>query len=553
MPIGQPVETIRIHPGKWVDVVPKSGGISDAITLAKGEGANAQIRDAAISRYAKYLTKSTDPVSGGDVSEPRSGYGYDFNTDQAVAAAISGGFQEIISMNLFGFLLGYHNLFGEDGEYYKYTDDNEAAGKILEYRAESGAGLTAGRWDRYAKAVGSSVLYLSVDSESKLQEEAVSVTSFHCAFGDYLKGEKGQLYPVNESNIDNAAVVAMRLSGEGDGAKGRFAAWFGPSDVYENGRHVIYEAADWSQFPEPGDLDALEYTTDGEMVKGAAADKLANPLSLYASKMGDECPVYPFSVCRSNDRGAGLFPISTILYDDVLEFSLIASTNLGMIGKSVRGAQILTQEASASTSLPDNVTEGAIYLSRGQDLTFTGKQASDVKAGIEAMNDMLESFANYQHIPPQFVIPFKGGDVSGVALEQLLDGAKTYRETRVDANRGAVARRYQIERALVNSTIGSIAIPADVVEQWEPGEHKYPRDRGEVAADWKAQIDLGAADVADAVQDMWALDTREQAINWIEERAKEKADNPELTALLSTKPAQNVQGLSALQRRNQAQ
>ena len=537
-----PKKVLRQHTENPRNCISITSNVANAIKFASNENSKDQVTNAMIARFAKYMTKKEDAVTGASTSDVISGY--EFKHHGAVAAAIGGGFQEILTMNMFPYILDWHRLFGVDGESYTYSDDS--AEEIPIWRSETGADLEAEKWDMLSKAVGSSVLYLSVDHDTRLVEKSVPITSFFCAFGSHLTDESGNMSPVNKNEIDHASVVAMRLD-EGEGSKQKYAAWFGPSSEYETGRHVIYEASQWSEIPPVGDKDATDYLKSGTMGRATSAEDVANPLTLHNETVtGEIAPVYPFTICRNNAKGDGLFPVETTLYEDTVEIAILMSVQAGMLGKSMRGAQVLRPTSdTAATTIPANVEEGLVQLSRGWELSFGGKSAYEVRAGGQGVTDQLTLLANYQHIPPHFVVPSKEGQVpSGIALKTALEDARVYRDTRVKANRIAVGRRYQIERALVNATTGKLTISPDVVEAWDPGEHEYPQDPAEQAAGWKARIDLGVADLADAAQDFYNLENREHAINYLKERNEEK-EAPEIAALLAPKPVQNLQSQSA--------
>ncbi len=495
------------------------------------------IQEAMVQRYAQYLKTEEDTEEG--TIETSLASSAQLGQHKGVALALLNGQQESIALGLFPYLVSWHGLFGEAGEGYLYDNDN--ASVIPDLRAEGGGGQAAQRWDDYAKAAGCSILYLSVDSQYRLVESAVPINSFYWGFAETYERD-GARQQVERDNLDHATVVSMRLEDSLDGDP-RWATWYGPSNKYPSGRHCIYSDRLWSSVPDVGSTGCLDYVRGGQMIEGATVDEIANPLSLWAEVQKDySIPTYPFTPLQGAPNQAGMFPTSFSLYDDVVEFSILQSVLLGMLGKASRGAQVLTRSGSMDSAvIPSNTTEGLIDVPVGQELRFDGKQASDVRAGIEGYNDMLGHLANCAHIPPHMVVPNTGGQVpSGVALEIIMSDARAYRMDRVDSNRANVNRRFEIEKALINATLGVEKIPSATVEVWNPGRKEFPKDPMVQATTWEKRIAANEATIIDMAQDLRQIPTREQAVNFLKEQAKEKED-PELADILKPPVAQNVQ------------
>jgi hypothetical protein len=141
------------------------------------------------------------------------------------------------------------------------------------------------------------------------------------------------------------------------------------------------------------------------------------------------------------------------------------------------------------------------------------------------INEFARHIAEAHEVPGWLVVADEMSQVpSGVALQIMTQPLTRNRNTRIALNRHSVERRFAIERLVINGANGSPAIGYDVTETWDPGERSWPRDPEQVVRTWQARIQAGEADLADMVQDMRSIESREEAINWLEERQREKAE-----------------------------
>lgn len=494
------------------------GKISEILKTLRKTGDTDLVRSAMIKRYAKVVKKLTSADTGATSTTVES---YSTAWDQGVKQAIIAGQFEIVRSYLFDTIVRKSaNLFTEPGSSYIY--DIDGIGETMsEVREDGGMGLADMRWDALACGCGSAVEYLSV-SGGVLQYHDVPINAFWVAFGDTVTDERGEMRPTNKSNIDEASVVVMALSGDGD--KTRFAAWFGPSDKYENGRHCIYEGNQWSDIPDSGDMDSgvLDYTVSGEMVAGAIDADLANPLTLWAMQSNNwDVPTYPFSILYYDPLNTGILPSSTTLYETCQEFDLMSSMTLGAAGRGARGVQEVSQTGDiASPTLPENVSEGYVVMGRGWELSQKGWPASNAESANNVINEMIANVANSANVPAFLVNPNAQGEIpSGVALEIQTDPLRRWREARIQMNRSSVARRFAVERALINATLGTETIDPACRETWQPGRMSFPRDRSLLVDEWQKRIDIGEATIADMVKDTRQLDSIEAAINFLEEQS----------------------------------
>jgi hypothetical protein len=122
-------------------------------------------------------------------------------------------------------------------------------------------------------------------------------------------------------------------------------------------------------------------------------------------------------------------------------------------------------------------------------------------------------------VPGWLVANDQSGEVpSGVALEIMTLPLTRNRNARIALNKHGVARRFAIERAIINGAVGSTVIPWEERETWHAGERVWPRDPETVLRAWQTRITMGEADLGDVVMEMRSVKTHEEALNWLEER-----------------------------------
>ncbi len=512
-----PIKDISQHDHQFSDAV-----ISDALRMLFRDGDLAIVQDAIIDRFAYGVKEVSNPVSGTATQELDT----QKVLNKAVELAIINGQQEILTLSTFPMLVSeMATLFTEQGLSYSY-DDETTGEEMIALREESGSDLALPRWDTLACATGSACLYCSVEN-GQLVEEEVPVNAIYIAFADEITEDGGSRRPTNMTNIDEASLVVMQMATTSSDTK-RFGAWYGPCEAYPDGRNVVYMANAWYEIPDVGDDTALDYTTSGEFKAGAGAEEIANPLSLHASKENDySLPTYPFAILYSDPTTPGLMPVSTSLYESVVELEIMASVLFGQAGTSARGAQVLKEDVTGgSKTIPANTREGLIIPGRGMDLSFQGWAAVNTKDAYEVYEKVMASIAQANHVPTFYVLPQQGGEVpSGVALEMMYEPSRRYRDKRVRTNRDSVRRRFNLERALVNSVTGKESISSNVTEAWEPGGREFPVDPNTDADAWIKRIDKGVNDLADWVQDFYDLETIEQAYNLLEDKQTLKTEN----------------------------
>lgn len=512
------------------------------------------VQTAMINRYATVIREVKDASGAIEkrVDKP------DSLMDLALQKAILAGQYETIRLDLLNSIVGQSaTLYTETTQTFTYNPGGKKVQQLVsDVRQEGGADASVVRWDAYACACKSALLYLGV-AGGKLVETPIAPQYFRWAFAPTIL-EQRNTGGVTErttltDQLDEATCIGMEL--ESTSRTKRWATWYGPSNWYPLGRYCIYEGQDWADVPDPRNRaamqNALDYTVNGEMIRGATLDQMANPLSLWANLSGNpNIPTYPFAILYHDPLQDGLLPVSTSLYEICRELDLAASMILMAAVKGAKGARALKRDLT-SKEIPDS-DEGLLILGRGDDLINVGWSPTHAKAAQEVINEIARHTAEANHVAGWMVVADQTGEPpTGIALETMADDMSRFRDQRHRLNIPGQGRRFEIEKAMINAERGraskarngSEAIPPETKETWDPGRRVFPRDKAAVVDVWGKRIDRGEADLADMVQDMRRLKSREEAINFLDERAKEREKDPEKWARIDgLKPKAEQQG-----------
>ena len=485
--------------------------ISQMARSLVGEGDIDLVRDAMIARYAQVVVAEKDMLGVETSALYRANSRV--KLDYAAKEAILAGQQEIVRMYLYNSIVRQRaTLFTEPSQRYEY--ENEATGETLgDIREDSGANIAAQRWDSYADGMGSCAMYVS-DAGGRMSYSEIPPSKIWYGFAEsILDGDKDRM--TNTDDIDEATVVVIEIAPAGD--KRRFTAWYGPGDEYEGGRHVVYCAENWYDIPAVGSQGALDYSISGGGFVRAATD-VANPLSLIAqSQSAQGEPTYPIVILYGDSMQSGLLPTTSSLYDVCAELDLMGSMVIGAAGSGARG--MVTFNRGTDTSIPDNVREGMVLMGRDQTIAQAGWPASHSKDAMSVINDFARHIAEAHNVPGWLVVADQSGEVpSGVALEIMTMPLTRNRQARIELNKHSVARRFGIERLVINGAVGTAAIPYEDRETWDAGKRTWPVDQEAALRTWQTRINMGESDLADVVMDLRAINTHEEALSWLEER-----------------------------------
>lgn len=495
-----------------------------------------------IERYATIL----DEQSNDDVGTTTQTLSPATRLDYAMGSAIMMGQYELMRSYLFDSVVRQSaTLFPPSS----YQYDSDIVEKIItEERAAGGAGIAAQRWDAYSVACGASLLHLTV-RRGVLMESEVPVTSFHWAEPEWIEVEgEGRMTP-SSSELDDCAAVGMCLGSAGT-AGYRWATWIGPTHDLPLGRHCEYTARQWYEIPDVGTTGCYDFIWSGNgdmgsMVHGpeivAGAQQVANPLSLWAERQKRwDLPTYPFARLLYDPLSAGLLPTTTSLYSVCAELDIASGIVLGAALKGARGQRVLTREQGGP--IPATMDEGTTVLTRGQTLTVTGWGPEHASAALDVATRIAAQIAEAHRVPGFLALSGQSQTAvpSGYALKIMTHPLQEFRRIRGYLNASNVRRRFDVERALINSYLAREAIPMDAVETWDVGEREFPADDTTTIDNWIKRIDKGEADIADMAMELRGIETRDAAIKLLEEHKAQRDEHSELFAV-SAAPQQQQQ------------
>ncbi len=486
--------------------------VSEMIETLDGRG-RPYILEKMAARYAQEIQLGTHPLSG------EANQRFSVRTNEAKRKAIQAGLLEVSSLYLYQRIVRERATLWTEGQIYTYGDAADGfADDLQEARAEAGDSLAMARVDSLSVGCGSAAVLIQVLG-SRLNYQPIRRDSIWVAFAPSITDDEIER-PVDTLRLDDATCVVVRLGASDDGDTSRFAAWFGRSEVYPNGRFVQYATDDWSDIPDVWSDGVLsEYWLDNEQAV------VANPLTVYADDhTGGAGPEYPIVtwLCDTSGYGGSLLPVQTDLYQQSKEFDLGASRVLLSALKSARGAFVLTKETGASSIVADVLDEGVVELNHGQGLQTMGHPASNSRDALGVIMEQYALTASAYNVPAYRVAVSESLQVpSGVALEIINEPLMRDRRARIELNRKNTARKFSIERALASLENG-VPYPADIVEHWEPNELQLPVDPSIQADAWQKQIALGITDVVDVAREFAGLESREQAENYLETLRKQE-------------------------------
>lgn len=499
------------------------------------------VRQAMINRYAVRLQKIQEETGQTNVVVAEAGSGQQVSErlktqrNEATYAAINAGIFELTRICAADRIIDPSaNRFTGVGAGYSYLGSGgPKAGKDVAFvRKRGGSALAEQQWDHVSFSVGSTVLYLST-VDDRICYDIIWIDNFHWVHaGEIVDRETGAVRPVNEKDLDEASVVVIRLAGKAGENKNRYAAWFGACERFPRGRHVVYSSNNWHEIPQPAD-GGYDYVWSrsggGRYEQMPMADEIGNPLTIYQEIHKTTGPEYPFVVlpARPNDTST-LCPVAGLaIWDLSDEYDVSASVALYAANKGAIGKEILKPESSlGSKSVPD-VNSRMVVLERGWDLTIAGWGPEHAKNAMDVVKDQVRMIAESYHVPSFLAAPDWSQFPAGIALRMARMDMEGYRDQTVEVARPSVARRFDIERALVNFSEGSTAIAPTIEEEWDAGELRWPEEPTEEIEAAQKRLELGVQDLAHVAMDLLDLPSYEAAIKYLEDMVK-KAEKHEV-------------------------
>jgi hypothetical protein len=332
----------------------------------------------------------------------------------------------------------------------------------------------------------------------------------------------GRPRPANRLDIEDATCVVIETGSPDDLTKS-YIAIFGRSARYPNGRYVAFRSSgDGREIPEFGDDDSYDWLDGGEV---------ANPLSVYAnSKPELDLPEYPIAIIHSGlVRRDRLFPISESLLEEAIEVDVAASKVRSTSVSNARGTKFFSKsDAGGKQSVPESLN-GEVILEPGQDLKqVMGDSRAPQVAWELLLEEMISAAQGYT--VPDYYVSSKDHTIeaaSGVALKVRSGQLVKFRDLRAKLNAPAVAKIFDIEKALISLMAdwdeSAILLLESCSQTWDHGKQDLPDDDEKQDASIEKMLSLGVYDIIEAIRVKYNLASEAEAIEKYEQ-LKERRD-----------------------------
>ncbi|MCP4640642.1 MAG: hypothetical protein GY851_09425 [bacterium] len=502
--------------------------VANIVDMIDGVGGHDRAVDKMAERYAYRIERK--------VTEDGLEYATYVRADRQ--HAIKNGFFEVVLVD-FGRAVNDQRstLYSEESQEWVY--DNDTAEQVFnELREEGGADLALIRVDHLADSIGCGCQRV-VHRDSALSWQSFAPTSLAVGFAASIESD-GNMREVNACDIEEASVVVLTL-GVVDAAtnKNRYAAYFGRSELYPNGRHVVFVGDSPSGYPEVGG-GGDEWTTAGEFVTDAPLDDIANPLTYWSNTTGTDGPEYPVVIFYGDSRrhNVELLPLTgEDLYLDSLEADVASSLILKNSLINSRG--IVALKAPSGGALPNPWDQGMVHLRKDQDIEVKSVPGVNSKIAFENFKEWLKARAESMGVPGHMVVADSesGNPESGKAIALRNAPLKKTREERWRANRHSFRRWWDVSKNVYNCGEGSAVIPEDSTLKYSPGTQFFEGEDDRLAdiTRLEAEKTAGLNDPIGVAADYWGV-TREEAAVMLEEMAKEMGEHPDLAPAAPEQP-----------------
>lgn len=486
----------------------------------------AAVRDLMRSRFAVGVrTNTVDNGTGTPTLESES------YTRESDAARVEQGQWETVSGALGQRIARARaTLFTQAGQRYQYTSEDgesvdESAADAVRTVREAGGYLTAlVEADVLACSLGSGLLHVYWQGE-RLRYEPISPADVYLVYGQRVDTEtsRGTISRgVHRADLEDASAVILRTAGGVDGSGAcEWLAYVGRCADWPDGRMVSYRAREPWPLPAPGPDGVSDY-------RHSDADGVSNPLTYLAdhgAALADlsrcEYPLVVIDGGLVTDHSTPV-PTTTSLYESALECELAWSRLLSYALQGARGKDVFERDAASSPRLPRNLD--IITLEPGQHYRVDGRSAGESASAVEVVRAVARTVADGASVPGYLLIA--DGSVvpeSGIALairtQPLLDD----RARRARTNTAAVARLFDIERALLAEYTGQAVIAAGTVQTWTPGELELQRDMAAEGQRLQQALTAQLIDQVAAVREYHRLASDDEALALIEQYAARDA------------------------------
>jgi len=434
-------------------------------------------------------------------------------TKAAQVAAIQNNLFEIVARGMIRKVPNNVAVLAENSEF-EFTSngniDETFTADIEESRQAGSFDLMQSRLDTISVVCGSAVELLQVNN-GVFQYQPMTPDKVWVVFGDKIEVNEEQ-FPVDKLKIEHAQCIIIQMDTE------KFAAYFGRSDKYPNGRFVQYKAKEWSSIPSL-DADGIEDYMVG--------DEIYNPLTYLQDTTKDyTSPEYPIRIWQGTTSGIGkeLLPVNTGLYDSCREIDLTSSRVSMAANKGARGAWFFTNEGGVSPNQPASLDEGISKLEPGQSVLVLTVPAANIEQA-NTVNDANTKYLADSWSIPSYLMSIDGSVQlpSGAALLKANEPLVKFIQKRKAINNSQMNRLFQIEKALASIEAGSV-IGEGIEQTWTLKPMEVLKTDTEKLTELKLKKELEIVDKATILAEVEGI-TIEQAQEQIDNLVVAAAPN----------------------------
>lgn len=458
-----------------------------------------EVRSAIKARYGVGITREDDPASAENPYQVYAKGEFNAMVDSGLIEAISIGWgQKIIS--------ALATLFTEKGQRYDLvsdtdtdTDTTDSQTYMSDIRERGGYDSSIVDADRKSIQCGAGAVFVTA-KHGGLKYQVLTPADVRFYWPISIIDHEGNKWLPDYTDAEDAYAITIRLSMI-DQSKFVYLAIFGRSEDWPEGRWCEYTGS-----PNDMNLPTLgQKDSDDFMIDGAPA----NPLSYQANRIDsdDRSPDYPISIITGQTSSrATPMPTYTTLYQDDKEFTLTASHLLSKTNTESGTTKVLSVGHDGVANPLPKTLDGAITLLPGQSMEPIPGDCENVKAGYETLNmEEVEAAAAYS-VPDYMMASDDSmyGAESGIALQVKTRPLVKERQRRERANREAVIKIFDIEKALLNLHYDRPEDKAllNLSLEWSAGNLEMPENKKEKAERIISLIKSGVYDTIAGIREL---------------------------------------------------
>jgi len=428
-------------------------------------------------------------------------------------------------------------LFTEPGSKFSLVHDTiddvkDVEAMLWKHRNKGGYKTSIISCDKSSVYIGSSSV-LTFTRDGSLHYRKVQPGQVRAIFGEWVDetDDNGTTLrrPVNQSNIEDASIVMIRLGA----ASIHEYSWLAiiprtESEKYPYGRYVYFTAnADAATIPDPGEDGVYDFEMDGQIM---------NPLSWYADQHPDQnVQEIPLAIMDGGTTDVdNLFPICETIYNMSVSFDKKTSHISDKADDKAAGLKVFTQSNESQGQPAPRSASGTVILFPGQGIEDKGNDASACKTAHEILHDdKIEAAAAFS--VPDFMVSSEDYTVeasSGVALAIKAKPLAQDRENRAGLNAPFVNRLFEIEKAYIafidEDDEALINVLVECVQLWDPGTLHLPENKKENAERVSMLVERGMIDTIQGIKELYQLQSDAEAIDFYDKMAERKKEYPPL-------------------------